>query len=135
MSESEQSAKRRLPSWLPLAALAISLALAWPNFLFTAKWANLPGALNGAKRPWYAIALAAVTLLAVLKRREVGRATTLPRPVTWVVVAGGATALLSAVFCRLPLSRWNQIPFWDDYTPLFQVASNGVLTNHNQPAK
>jgi hypothetical protein len=126
MSESEQSPTRRPRWWAPFAALAIALALAWPNFLFTAKWATLPGALNGAKRPWYAIALAAATLLAIWKRREVGRAATLPRLVSGIVVAGGVTTLLSVVLFRLPLSRWNLIPFWDDYTPLFQVASDGV---------
>lgn len=126
MSESDRSAGPRLPSWLPFAALAASLALAWPNFLFTDKWADLPGALNGAKRPWYAIALAAATILAIWKRRAIGRTTTLPGVVNGIVLVSGAGVLVSVVLSRLPLSLWGQTPFWDDYTPLFQVASNGV---------
>ena len=30
------------------------------------------------------------------------------------------------MFSRLPLSTWSQIPFKDDYTPLYQSAVNGV---------
>ena len=126
MRDSEQPAARRWPSWLPFAALAVTLAAAWPNFLFTTKWASLPGALNGAKRPWYALALVAATILAISKRRAIGRAVMLPRAVSAAVLAIGAGVLVLAVFVRLPLSLWNQIPFWDDYTPFFQVASNGV---------
>ena len=126
MSDSGQSSRRRLPSWLPFAALATSLVLAWPNFLFTSKWANLPGAINGARRPWYAAALAAATILTIWKRKDIGRATTLPSIINGLVLASGAGVLVSVVLVRLPLSLWGQIPFWDDYTPLFQVASNGV---------
>lgn len=126
MGDSEQSFARRLPVWLPAAALGVALVLAWPNFLFTAKWANVPGALNGARRPWYAIALAATTLLAISKRRDVGRATTVPAIVNWALLVSGVGVLLLTVLSRLPPSLWRQIPFWDDYTPLFQVASNGM---------
>ena len=49
---------RALPAWAPPVALAIALAFAWVNFLSTARWANLPGALQGWRLPWYAAALA-----------------------------------------------------------------------------
>jgi hypothetical protein len=58
---------------VPLAGLALSLALAWANFLTTAKWAALPGALHGARKPWYAAALIVATILTALTWRRVGR--------------------------------------------------------------
>src|SRR4051812_29109313 len=46
-------------------ALALTLFVAWMNFVLTTKWAAIDGALNGAKRPWYGAALAAATILAI----------------------------------------------------------------------
>ena len=126
MGDFEQSTRPRFPAWLPQAVLAAALALAWLNFLSTVKWANLPGALNGSRRVPYAIALGAATLLAIWKRREIGRPASLPTVMNWAVLVSGATVLIAAVLVRLPISQWNRIPFWDDYTPFFQVASNGV---------
>mgnify|MGYP003347788693 FL=1 len=66
-----------MPAWAPIVALTVSLVIAWLNFLLTAKWAALPGALHGWKGPWYAAALAAATLLTWSGRRQVGRAVAL----------------------------------------------------------
>jgi hypothetical protein len=115
-----------LPSWGPLAALAVSIALAWANFLLTGRWGDLPGALNGARRPFYAAALLALTGLAFTTRRRVGHPARLGRAASLALVAFGATLLLSALFSRLPISTWNEIPFKDDWTPLYQSAVNGV---------
>src|SRR6185503_7117992 len=39
---------------------------------------------------------------------------------------GGLTLLAAALFSRLPLPRWNAIPFQDDWTELYQQTVNGV---------
>lgn len=111
---------------LPLAALIAVLLLAWLNFLLTGRWAAFPGALNGWRQPWYAAALLASTILALAAWRQVGMPVTIGRPVPFTVLGAGATVLVAAMFSRLPLSTWTQIPFKDDYTPLYQAAVNGV---------
>ena len=126
MTTPEDFQRNRLPAWAPRAALAWVLLLAWPNFLFTGKWASLPGALNGWRRPWYGAALFATTVLALMTWRRVGAPARVGRGPSLVVFAAGAAVLLAALFSRLPVSTWNQIPFQDDYTPLFQAAADGV---------
>ena len=112
--------------WAPLAALAAALLLAWLNFLLTGKWAALPGALNGWRQPWYAAALLAATVLAVTTRPQVGVPVRIGRAASLTLLVAGAAALVAALLSRLPLSTWTQIPFKDDYTPLYQSAVNGV---------
>jgi hypothetical protein len=118
--------RRRLPGWIPLAALAAALAIAWLNFLFTNKWAALPGALNGWRRPWYAAALLAASALVVVSRKAVGTPIRFGRLVPALVAVAGAISLLAMFFSRLPLSTWAQIPFQDDWTELYQQTVNGV---------
>ena len=45
---------------------------------------------------------------------------------TWALLLASIAILLVALFSRLPLSMWSEIPFKDDYTPLYQSALNGV---------
>lgn len=116
----------RLPSWAPRAALAVSLALAWLNVLTTSRWASLPGALNGWKRPWYALALAAATLLAIATWRRVGRPVRLGRAFTTAVLVTGAGSLLTVLLSRLPPDTWTMLPFKDNWTMLLQQAVNGI---------
>ncbi len=123
---SRTAARWALPTWGPLAALLLTLVLAWLNFLTTSRWAAMPGSLNGWKKPWYAAALVIATMLVVATRRQLGRPITLGRPVTWAVLLTGCGLLLAALFSRLPPSAWLEIPFKDDWTELFQQASNGV---------
>ena len=111
---------------LPLAALIAVLLLAWLNFLLTGRWAAFPGALNGWRQPWYAAALLASTVLTLAAWRQVGTPVTIGRAVPFTVLGAGAAVLVAAMFSRLPLSTWTQIPFKDDYTPLYQAAVNGV---------
>ena len=111
---------------LPLAALAASLLLAWLNFLLTGKWAGLPGALNGWRQPWYAAALIAATVLTIATRHEVGKPARIGRAASIAFLVAGAGILMAALFSRLPPREWNQLPFQDDWTPLYQAAVNGV---------
>ena len=115
-----------MPRRLPLAALIAVLLLAWLNFLSTGRWAAFPGALNGWRQPWYAAALLASTVLVLAAWRQVGMPVTIGRGVPFTVLGAGAAVLVAAMFSRLPLSTWTQIPFKDDYTPLYQAAVNGV---------
>ena len=115
-----------LPAWAPPLALAIALAFAWVNFLSTARWANLPGALQGWRLPWYAAALAAATAGAVWHRRRIGQPVSLGTRWLTVFLAAGAALLLTAWGCRMSPAVWGQIPFKDDWTELFQQTANGV---------
>jgi hypothetical protein len=116
----------RLPSWAPRAALFVSLAIAWVNFLFTAKWAALPGALHGPRKPWYLAALMASTLFAVVYRRDVGRPVVVNRAAAWLLVACGAVWIVAVLLLRLPPSLWLEIPFKDDWAPRFQSTVDSV---------
>jgi hypothetical protein len=121
-----EAIRRRLPPWTPLAALSLSLMFAWANFLFTGRWAALPGALRGWKAPWYAAALGTTTILVALRRRTIGQSASPGRFAAALLVCAGVVVLVAGFFSRLPLSSWSQIPFVDDWTPLFQEAVNGV---------
>jgi len=122
----EEERRHILPPWSSAAALVAVLALAWVNFLTTARWAAEPGALHGWRKPWYGLALGAVTVLALATGRRIGQPIRLPRSVALVLLAAGAAVLMASLFARLPLSSWTEIPFKDDWTPLFQHAVNGV---------
>src|SRR5688500_11919240 len=56
-----------LAAWLarhPVrVALFVSLALLWLNFGLTTRWAGVDGSINGAKRPFFALALLVATVL------------------------------------------------------------------------
>ena len=123
---SEDFQRSGLPRWVPRAALAVVLLVAWANFLSTGRWALLPGALSGWRQPWYGLALFTATALALMTWRLVGAPARIGRGPSLAIFAAGAAVLVAALFSRLPLSTWNQIPFQDDYTPLFQAAADGV---------
>lgn len=114
-----------LPAWAPSAALALALVLAWGNFLLTSRWAELDDALHGWKAPWYLAALVVTTVLAVWQRRRIGTAVSLG-PVPPLLTVVGATVIVIAFFVRLPIQTWSQMPFWDDWTPLFEEAIHGA---------
>jgi hypothetical protein len=116
----------RLPGWAPLAALAVALALSWLNFLTTSKWAALPGALHGWRKPWYAAALLAATALTIAGRRSLGAPVRIGRAASVTLLLAGIGVLVSALLSRLPPATWLEIPFKDDWTPLYQHAANGV---------
>ena len=116
----------RLPAWVPIASIALALALAWINFLTTSRWAAQAGALHGWRKPWYGLSLAAATLLVIVARREIGRPARIGRATALAFLAAGAALLLACLFHRLPLSVWTEIPFKDDWTELFQMTVNSV---------
>ena len=111
---------------LARAALVLSLILAWANFLTTARWANQPGALHGWRKPWYTFALLVLTWLVAYNWRRIGTPVKLGRFSTLAIALAGLGVLLFSLFSRLPLSTWDQIPFKDDWTPLYQQAVNGI---------
>jgi len=53
---SAQAALSRLREQRVLAALLLSLVLAWMNLAATGRWASVPGALHGWRLPYYALA-------------------------------------------------------------------------------
>lgn len=114
-----------------LAGLALSLVLAWLNFLLTTKWAAIPGALSGPRWPWYAAALTAATVFAIAGRRRIGSAANPGRIVPLALAAAGAVTLGMATLSRLPPSSWSQIPLKDDWTELYQQTVNGVRLLHH----
>jgi hypothetical protein len=115
-----------LPAWAPRGALFASLALAWVNFLGTGRWADQPGSLHGAKEIWYVVALSFATVAAIRYWRSIGRPVDPGSIAPPVFLAAGAGVLAACLLIRLPPARWNQIPFDDDWTPLFTAAANGV---------
>src|SRR5689334_18594738 len=116
----------RLPAWAPLAAMLLSLALAWGNFLGTARWATLDGSLHGGRKWWYLAALIVATVLTLIAPRRLGREIDPGFAASRVFLLVGAGVLLSNLLIRMPLAVWGQIPFEDDWTPLFQAAAHGV---------
>jgi hypothetical protein len=116
----------RLPRWVPLAALALAVVLAWVNFLTTGRWASQPGSLHGWREWWYAAALSAASILTLLTWRRVGEPSRTGPILPSVFLAAGAAVIVAALLGRLPPSSWGQIIFKDDWTELFQQASNGV---------
>jgi hypothetical protein len=106
--------------------VAVALLLAWLNFLLTTRWATVPGSLHGAREPWYAAALLTATVLLAMQWRSIGRPVSVGRVVPAMLLIAGASVLVAAFTARLPPSQWNQIPFKDNWTELFQQAVNGV---------
>ena len=66
--------------------------------------------------------LFAATLLALMTWRGSGATVRIGRGLYLALFAAGPAILVAALFSRLPLSTWIEIPFQDDYTPLFPAA-------------
>jgi hypothetical protein len=104
----------------------LALALAWANYLLTARWAGEAGALHGWRSPWYAAALVASTILAAVWWRRPGTTHGGERAMATASMAAGAALLAAALFSAFPPSAWPQIPFYDDWPGLMQIAASGV---------
>jgi hypothetical protein len=109
-----------------LVALSVSLLLAWLNFLLTARWAHLPGALHGWREPWVAAALLFATVATIASWRAIGTRGTVWRAALVAPLVAGTAVLVAALVSRLPPSQWAQIPFKDDWTELYQQNVNGI---------
>ena len=103
-------------------ALLLSLALAWLNLLSTARWASVPGALNGPRYPYYLAALVAVSLLAWKARPGRLHLYSASR----LACVAGVAWLLFAFFTWFPPSSWTLIPFLDDWPPRFESTRSGA---------
>lgn len=112
-----------------LLALLASLALLWLNFLTTARWAAVEGALRGPKAPALAIMLAIATALAV----AAWRSTRLRQPDTSgtspfslgsarLIALAGAAALTGVFLTWFPIGTWRLVPFLDDWPIRFHAA-------------
>ena len=109
-----------------LAAVALSLVLAWLNLLLTGRWAAIEGALHGWRLPFYTAALASVTAFAALGWNRLGSPGRPGRITAAAIAATGCAWYVATLLAMLPVSRWNQIPFRDDWTELFQQSVNGA---------
>jgi hypothetical protein len=116
----------KVPERAPFLALIVTLIFAWLNFLTTLRWAEVPGSIHGWREPWYAVALVAATALALWARRRIGRPVALGSTAVVMLLLAGIAVIVGTLATRMPVSTWNQIPFKDDWTELFQQASNGV---------
>src|SRR5215471_1771193 len=102
-------------------ALVLSLALVWLNFALTTRWALVDGSINGPKRPFFAVALAAATVFAIAGLRKRG-GTEMSRGAARGVAAAGI-AILAVCFLRwFPIAGWRQIPSLDDWPIRYQSA-------------
>jgi hypothetical protein len=102
-------------------ALLLSLALAWLNLLLTARWAAVPGSVNGPKYPFYLAALTLASVLAWQARPGSVRMRAFP-----AIVCGGSLAFLAFAFLTwFPVATWSLVPFLDDWPPRFQSTLEG----------
>jgi hypothetical protein len=109
------------------AALLATLALLWLNFLTTARWAHVPGALHGPKWPYVLALLLLTTVLAVRWKGSApaGDPTIAATEGRWVLAAGLVT-LVAGILVWLPLSTWTSIPYLDNWTTRYQSTLDGL---------
>lgn len=104
-------------------AVAASVVLFWCQFLLTARWADVDGALHGAKRPWYVLALIA-TSIALLTWRRAGRPVA-GRDTLLAGLAGLATIAVG-VWIWFPPTVWSAIPYLDNWATRFQSSIDAI---------
>ena len=117
-----------------LAGAWLSVTLLWSQFLLTARYAGVEGALHGAKRPLYVALLVAATAAFLLPQRGTGRAETDRHLATAALVSG---AMLMVVLCVIwfPISSWTAIPYLDNWTTRYLSTADGVeLLKHGAAA-
>lgn len=106
----------------------MTLALLWLNFLLTARWAHVPGALHGPKWPFVAALLALTTALALWwpggKSTDTG-ARTAAIDGRWILAAG-VVALIAGLVVWLPPSSWTGIPYLDNWATRYRSTLDGL---------
>ncbi|MGE3342433.1 MAG: hypothetical protein AB7L71_03265 [Vicinamibacterales bacterium] len=105
------------PASLVRVAFFVTLVFWWANLALTSRWREVPGALHGARLPWFVTALGILTLLAVRPRRPQASLTARDGR----LLAGAGSLLLGATFLVwFPPYTWSQIPWLDDWIPRFR---------------
>jgi hypothetical protein len=104
-------------------ALIATLALFWLNLLLTARWADVPGALNGPRRPLVLLALTVASVLTIATRRLAP--VSLPRIAS---IAGwcGLASVGVLFFIWFPPGVWSEIPLPDNWPARFQSTVDGI---------
>lgn len=108
----------------PRTVLLSSLALLWLNFLTTARWADVPGALRGPKWPLVAALLGVTTALALRWKPGV-RTQPAAAEGRWVLVAG-LGALVAGILVWFPTSVWTAIPYLDNWATRYRSTLDGL---------
>ena len=106
-------------------ALVLSLALLWINALSTGRWSDVPGSINGPKRPFFLAALVVATaaLLWTLFRPRASRTpSAMPLGAARALAAAGLVVLAAGFMTWFPPATWHRIPFLDDWPIRFQAA-------------
>jgi hypothetical protein len=108
-------------------ALLASLTLLWLNFLTTARWASVPGALHGPKWPFVAALLALTTALALRWKGTPSESGVKAAAAEgrWILAAGLAT-LIAGLVVWLPPSTWTGIPYLDNWATRYQSTLDGI---------
>ncbi len=111
--------------WLTArTALLATLALFWINFLTTARWAAVPGALHGPKRPLVAALLVITTILAVRWRPSTSdrRAASDGR----LILVAGLMCLAAGLVVWFPPSTWAEMPYLDNWATRYRSTMDAL---------
>jgi hypothetical protein len=112
----------------PRLVLLATLVLFWLNFLTTARWASVPGALHGPKWPFVAALLALATGLALRwKPGSAGGGTARTTTEGRWVLAAGLASLTAGILVWFPPSTWGAIPYLDNWATRYRSTIDGLL--------
>ena len=106
-------------------ALYLTLALLWLNFLTTARWANVPGALHGPKRPFVAALLVLTTIFAIRWKQGWSPRQDGASDGRWVLAAGFAM-LAAGIVVWFPPFNWGGIPYLDNWATRYRATLDGL---------
>ncbi len=114
------------PQRLVTLAWRVTTLIWWANFALTTRWADVPGSVHGARRPWFLTALALFTLVVWWPRRarrgdQAGPSGGWPVAAAWAVAAAGVVILAAAFVTWFPPADWSRIPILDDWPPRLQA--------------
>ncbi len=102
------------------AALRVSVALWWANYLLTARWSHIDGSLHGPKEPWFVAALVALTVAVWWPAQRADGHPGVSSRLAGVLAAAGVATLAAAFFVWFPPNTWTLVPFLDDWPPRYQ---------------
>jgi hypothetical protein len=114
-----------IAKWLTArTACLAALALFWINLLTTGRWAAVPGALNGPKRP-FVIGLLVITTILALRWRGAGpdRDRVLEGRLTLVA---GFASLAVGLIVWFPPSTWTEMPYLDNWATRYRATMDAL---------